>query len=116
MDVIGKYLLFVSMDIDANKESLFNEVYDQEHIPFLSTVPGVISVTRVKTVDLSMNIGGKTLDIAHDEEPQYTAIYEITEPHVLTSEAWNSAVEKGRWSTEVRPFTKNRRHTLKRIC
>ncbi len=116
MDVIGKYLLFVSMDIDAKKESLFNEVYDQEHIPFLSTVPGVISVTRVKTVDLSMNIGGKTLDIGHDEEPQYTAIYEIAEPHVLTSEAWDSAVEKGRWSTEVRPFTKNRRHTLKRVC
>ncbi|SVE40397.1 uncharacterized protein METZ01_LOCUS493251 [marine metagenome] len=115
MATVGKYLLFVSMDVDTDKEDLFNEVYDEEHIPFLLDVPGVISVGRLETADLSMNIGGQTLTISFDDEPKHTAIYEITEPQVLTSRAWDSAVERGRWSTEVRPFTKNRRHILKKI-
>jgi hypothetical protein len=31
----AKYLMIVSMDVDAEHEALFNEVYDQEHIPNL---------------------------------------------------------------------------------
>ena len=116
MTTVGKYLLFVSMDVDKDKEALFNEVYDEEHIPFLLDVPGVISVDRLETADLSMNIGGQTLIINFDDEPKHTAIYEITEPQVLTSSAWDNAVERGRWGSEVRPFTKNRRHILKKVC
>jgi hypothetical protein len=59
-----------------------------------------------------MNIGGERQTIRLENEPKYTAIYEIESPDVLTSEAWNQAVEKGRWPTEVRPYTKNRRHVL----
>ena len=115
MATVGKYLLLVSMDVDAEKEALFNEVYDEEHIPALLKVPGVISVRRVKTVDLAMNIGGQTLQMDPKDEPTYTAIYEITDAQVLTSAAWDTAVEKGRWGTDVRPFTNNRRHILKKL-
>jgi hypothetical protein len=41
-------------------------------------------------------------------------MYELTSAEVLTSAAWASAVEKGRWPAQVRPFTRNRRHTLRK--
>jgi len=34
--------------------------------------------------------------------PIYTAIYEIDDPQVLQSPQWAEAVERGRWSSEVR--------------
>jgi hypothetical protein len=100
------------MDVEPEHEDLFNEVYDTEHVPFLSQVPGVLSVKRYRREELTMNIGGERQTIHLENEPKYTAIYEIESPDVLTSEAWDQAVEKGRWSTAVRPYTKNRRHVL----
>jgi hypothetical protein len=52
---------------------------------------------------------------AVDSEPQYVAIYEIDSPNVLLSKEWAEAVEKGRWPSEVRPFTSNRRHIVRKI-
>ncbi len=70
MPTVSSYVFIASMDVDSDKEALFNEVYDQEHIPNLLKVAGVRSI--------------------------YSAIYEIDGPHVLTSEAWAKAVEAGR--------------------
>ena len=36
MPFASKYLFVVSMDVDKDKEALFNEVYDTEHVPLLS--------------------------------------------------------------------------------
>ena len=33
MPIAGKYLFIVSMDVAKEKEALFNEVYDKEHVP-----------------------------------------------------------------------------------
>ena len=111
----AKYLMIASMDIDPEHEALFNEVYDQEHIPNLSKVPGVISVGRYKRAELVMNIGGERKTVRIENEPLYTAIYEIESPDVLTSVAWDKAVEEGRWPSQVRPHTKNRRHVLLKL-
>ena len=111
----GKYFFIVSMDVETEKEDLFNEVYDKEHVPYLCGVPGVISVTRLEKAPLSMSLGGKELNVVLRDEPKYTAIYEIVGPEVLVSEAWTEAVEKGRWSSQVRPHTTNRRHVLRRV-
>ena len=46
MPVTQKWIFTAAMDVDPDKEALFNEVYDQEHVPHLRRVPGVISVTR----------------------------------------------------------------------
>ena len=35
MSISAKYLFIVSMDVEPSKESLFNEVYDEEHVPSL---------------------------------------------------------------------------------
>jgi hypothetical protein len=110
----GNYRFIVTMDVAPDKEDLFNEVYDQEHVPNLMEVPGVISVTRVKAQPFTLNIAGapKQVPVAG---PAYTAIYELKSPDVLASEAWGRAVEAGRWPTEVRPFTTNRRHVLAKV-
>ena len=109
-----RYLFAAAMDVEPDREALFNEVYDREHVPMLSTVPGVISVARFKREALSMVIGGERKTIVLENEPSYAALYELESPDVLVSEAWAEAVDRGRWPGQVRPFTRNRRHVLYR--
>ena len=115
MPIKSKYLFIASMDVAPDKEALFNEVYDTEHVPNLLKVPGVRSVTRLKREPLVLGIGGERRAIEAAGEPVYSAIYEIDGPEVLVSPQWAAAVEAGRWPGEVRPYTHNRRHTLQRV-
>jgi hypothetical protein len=114
MPIKSKYLFVVSMDVDPDKEALFNEVYDTEHVPILLKVPGVRAVTRVEGEPFSVSIAGEERRVAHDG-PRYSALYEIDGPQVLVSREWAKAVEVGRWPTHVRPFTRNRKHSLYRL-
>src|ERR1700687_4496790 len=109
MPIQSKYVFVASMDVDPDKEALFNEVYDTEHVPNLLKVPGVHAVTRIKGEDFAFSIGGEEKMIAH-QGPRYSAFYEIDVPHVLVSPQWSEAVEAGRWPSQVRPFTRNRIH------
>ena len=111
----AKFLFIASMDVDPEKEALFNEVYDTEHVPELLKVPGVLSVRRGVTVPLTMSIGGEKKTIVAEGEPRYSAYYELESAEVLVSDAWATAVEKGRWPSQVRPFTRNRRHVLRKL-
>jgi hypothetical protein len=111
MPIGTKYVFIVSMDVAPEKEDLFNEVYDREHIPNLLEIPGVLSATRVKSEPFALSIGGERKEMAA-ASPRYTAIYELESPDVLASAAWTRAVEAGRWPGEVRPHTSNRRHVL----
>ena len=111
----AKYLFIASMDVAPEKEALFNEVYDTEHVPMLLKVPGVLSVRRAVSVPLTMSIGGEKKKIVAEGEPRYSAYYELESAEVLTSDAWAKAVEAGRWPSQVRPHTRNRRHVLRKI-
>lgn len=111
----ARYLFIVSMDVDADKEDLFDEVYDSEHIPLIMKVPGVISAKRYITEPLIMVIGGEKKEMTAEGEPRHTAVYELESADVLTSPAWAAAVDAGRWPAQVRPFTRNRRHLLKKL-
>ena len=115
MPIATKYLFFASMDVEPDKEALFNEVYDDEHVPNLLKVPGVVSVIRIKAESFAITIGGERRSVAVGGEPAYTAIYEIESPDVLVSKEWAAAGEAGRWPGEVRPYTTNRRHTLQKV-
>jgi hypothetical protein len=112
MPLTTRYLFSAAMDVEPGKDAVFNEVYDREHVPNLLTVPGVVSVARVKKRELTLVLGGERKTIVIEGEPTYNAFYEIESPDVLTSKAWAEAVEKGRWPAQVRPHTKNRRHVL----
>lgn len=114
MPLNAPYVFTASMDVRSDKESLFHEVYDREHVPNLLTVPGVISVARFKLEPLTLSIGGELKTIVIENEPKFGAVYEIESPAVLTSAAWAKAVEQGRWPAEVRPYTTNRHHVLHR--
>ena len=37
----ARYIFIASMDVQPEKEALFNELYDTEHVPLLLKVPGV---------------------------------------------------------------------------
>ena len=112
MPIQTRYVFTASMDVEPAREAIFNEIYDAEHVPALLAAPGVISVARFRAQEFSMTIGGQRKTIVIENEPKYTALYEIESPEVLTSDAWAKAVDSGRWPAAVRPFTKNRRHVL----
>jgi hypothetical protein len=114
MPSAAKYLFIVAMDVAKDKEALFNEVYDTEHVPLLMKVPGVRGVSRWKTEPAAFNIGGERKTLDGGGQAAYLALYELDSPDVLLSKEWAEAGEKGRWPKEVRPYTTNRSHIVRK--
>jgi hypothetical protein len=115
MPVATRYVFIVSMDVAPEKEVLFNEIYDGEHLPNLLKVPGVRSATRLRTEPAAVDLGGEVKTLSGEGAPRYVAMYEIDSPEVLTSAAWARAAALGRWPSEVRPFTRNRHHIVRKV-
>ena len=68
------YIYVVQMNIPAEHEAEFNRVYDTEHVPMLSQVPGVQKVSRYR------------LEKTNDPKMQkYLAIYEVDSPTSSTA-------------------------------
>ena len=111
----AKYAFIVSMDVAPDKEALFNEVYDEEHIPALLKVPGVVAVSRLKTVPATLSMAGQEHAVTGEGLPHYIAVYEVDSPDVINSAAWAEAVEAGRWGGQVRPHTSNRSHVMRKL-
>jgi len=114
MPITSRYIFMASMDVEADKEDLFNEVYDTEHVPYLLDVAGVHAVTRIVGEDFAVMMAGERQDKPR-VGPRHTAMYEIDGPEVLLSDAWGEAVERGRWAEKVRPYTSNRQHQLFKV-
>jgi hypothetical protein len=112
MAIQTRYLFSAAMDVQPDKEALFHEVYDTEHVPLLLRVPGVVAVARFKKQEVTLVVGGERKTVVVEGEPTYNALYEIESPDVLVSDGWAQAVDQGRWPAQVRPFTTNRRHVL----
>src|ERR1700685_255797 len=96
MPINSKYLFVASMDVDPDKEALFNEVYDTEHVPNLLKVPGVHAVARLEGEPFAISIGGEEKRV-EQASPRYSALYGIDGPHVLGGSEWAKAGEAGRW-------------------
>ena len=111
----SKYIFVVSMNVKKEHEDLFNEVYDEEHIPYLLKVPGVNKVTRGKGVPFSFAIGGEIKSMNAPSQ-KFIAMYEIDNPDVVHSQEWSLAVEEGRWSSQVRQHTSERSHFMYKYC
>jgi len=77
MGDLARFLYMVRMDVDAAEEERFNEWYNNEHIPALLKVPGVLGAYRY---------------VSLEGEPKYIAVYELERSDVLSSEAWKKAV------------------------
>ena len=88
------------MDIPDALDAELNRIYDTEHVPMLSKVPGVRRVSRYRR------------EHSNDSRMQkYLAIYEIDSPGVVESKAWEEASDWGGWATKIRPHTTSRHHS-----
>ena len=43
------YVFWVMMDIEPHREALFNDLYDNEHLPLLLKLPGSVNAVRYRT-------------------------------------------------------------------
>ena len=92
------YVFWVMMDIEPHREALFNELYDNEHLPLLSKLPGFVNAVRYRT--------------SAEGEPRYLCVYEVERKDLPQSQQWNDTSDIGRWKPEVRPYTYNKKWIL----
>ena len=92
------YVFWVMMDIEPHREALFNDLYDNEHLPLLLKLPGSVNAVRYRTSDPG--------------EPRYLCAYEVENTTLPMSKLWNDTSDIGRWKPEVRPYTYNKRYIV----
>jgi hypothetical protein len=85
-------LLFMGFDLEPGAEEEYAHWMDEEHLPNLSKVPGVLSARRF---------------IATEGTVKYVAVYHMTSPEVCASPAWLQARETPR-TNRIRPRTRDR--------
>jgi hypothetical protein len=84
----GNGLLLVMIDIDPAYEEEFNRWYDEEHFPERMQCPGFLSARRFVSVE---------------GEPKYLAFYELADPAVLDSEAYQQILPPSEWTKKLTP-------------
>lgn len=94
MGDLSRFLYVVRMDVDPAEEKRFNEWYDEEHLPALLKVPGVLGAYRY---------------VSLEGEPKYVAVYELERADVPSGEAWKRAAAETPRPKEVvtRNVTRN---------
>jgi hypothetical protein len=91
-------LLLVGMTPALGVETAFNAWYDNEHVPALASVPGVLSARRFRTA------GGS---------PKYIALYHLASPGVVDSTEWKQASGSTPMPEHIRPQISDR---LRFVC
>lgn len=90
-------LLLNAMNVEPAAEAEFNEWYDNEHIPALAAVPGVLCARRFRATSANR---------------RYVALYHLVSPEVQATPAWKSAADS-EWTRKLRP---NFRDHLRLVC
>jgi hypothetical protein len=94
------YALVVRVEADPAHEAGFNAWYDEEHLPALAAVPGVLAAKRFR---LTAGPG-----------PKYLAVYELATEDVPESDAWRKAGDTP-WTAKLRPYFQNVSTNLGRL-
>ena len=92
-------LLLVGMTPALGVETAFNAWYDNEHVPALGRVPGVLSARRFRNA-----AGGNPKDVA---------LYHLTSPAVVDSAEWKQASGATPMPEHIRPQISDR---LRLVC
>ena len=92
------YVFWVMMDVEPHREALFNDLYDNEHLPLLLKVPGSVNAVRYRTTAAG--------------QPRYLCAYEVERTDLPMSKLWNDTSDIGRWKPEVRPYTYNKHYIV----
>ena len=86
----------VRTDVASGGAEDLEHWYDDEHMPGLAAVPGVVLAQRLVSLDAG---------------PYYYACYDLVSPDVLHSKEW-LAVRETDWSSRVRPTFRNPRRIM----
>jgi hypothetical protein len=86
-------LLVASMTPDPDAEADFNDWYDNEHLPNLCAVPGVLCGRRFRAADTG-------------SEQRYLSLYHLQDAAVSRSEAWATASNTP-WTERMRPHLRD---------
>ena len=90
-------LLVNAMNVVPEHEAEFNKWYDEEHIPALAAVPGVLCARRFR---------------ATTSNRRYVALYHLEAPEVQATQAWKSAADS-EWTRRIRPHFRDH---LRIVC
>jgi len=86
----GSRALFLACgDVPAEHDAEFNRWYDEEHVPLLRKVDGVLAARRFK---------------ARVGTPRYIALYDLADELVPDSSDWSAATETA-WSHRIEELT-----------
>ena len=85
-------LLFMGFNVEPGAEGDYARWMDEEHLPNLAKVPGVLSARRF---------------VATESTHKYIAVYHLTHPDVCGSPEWLEARETP-WTNRIRPRTRDR--------
>jgi hypothetical protein len=82
-------LLIAAMNVAPAAQDEFTRWYNEEHLPRLAGVPGVLAARRYQAVDTA-------------SERRFVAVYHLEDVAVSRSEAWSNAANT-EWSARLRP-------------
>ncbi|SDD17307.1 DUF4286 family protein [Rhodococcus tukisamuensis] len=92
---MSEYLWLVQLDIPEEMEDEFNRIYDTEHAPNISKVPGVLGVQRYV---LENPVAGVQ---------KYATLYRVNSPDLPQTPEWLAASAEGDWKTVIQPYAVN---------
>jgi hypothetical protein len=100
-------LLLNAMNVEPAAEAEFNEWYDNEHIPALAAVPGVLCARRFRA---AVNL--QPTGVPGGANRRYVALYHLVSPEVQATPAWKSAADS-EWTRKLRPHFRDH---LRVVC
>jgi hypothetical protein len=90
-------LLLNAMNVEGAAEAEFDEWYDNEHIPALAAVPGVLCARRFRATSANR---------------RYVALYHLVSPEVQATAEWKRAADT-EWTRKLRPHFRDH---LRLVC
>ena len=108
-------IFIAGMEVEADKEDLFNEVDERGRIPLLLKAPGGVVGAAFEDRAADHGDGRRTRRHSGAGELKYSAVHEIESADALASGAWADAVDQGPWPSAIRPYVKNRRRAPRKV-
>lgn len=90
-----EYMWLVQLDIPEELDDEFNRIYNDEHVPFIAKVPGVLGVQRY------------VLERPNPGVQRYATVYRVDSPDLPQTPEWKAASAQGEWASKIRPHTSN---------
>ena len=91
------FCMMITFEIAPEDEAEFNDIYDNDHIPNILKLEGVLEIIRFR--DAAPNEKGYLV---------YSAIYFLAKENLHLTPEWTALSDLGRWAPVIRPKVKSR--------